>query len=96
MKCVEEAVSPNLPSSFQPLLQGEIFQKNVQPVIDDEDIHLAYEVTEMTPDTPAAHCPPTHSTLNSECSTAQESPICVNVRNSPKRVKLVTLSSPKK
>ncbi len=95
---MEEAVSPNLPSSFQTLLQGEIFQENVQPVImaDDEDFHLAYEDTEMTLDTPAAPCPPTNSKLNSECSNALKSPNCANVRNSPRRVKLITLSSPKK
>jgi hypothetical protein len=96
---VEEAVSPNLPSSFQTLLQGEIFQENVQPVIDmadDEDFHLAYEDTEMTLDTPAAPCPPANNKLNSECSTALKSPKFANVRSSPRRVKLITLSSPKK
>jgi len=63
---------------------------------DDEDFHLAYEDTEMTLDTPAAQCPPTNSKLISECSAALRSPNCANVRNSPRRVKLITLSSPKK
>jgi hypothetical protein len=96
VKCVAEASSPSLPSSFQTLLQGEIFQENVQPVItnDDEDFHLAYEDTEMTLDTPAS-CPPTNSKLNPECPAALKSPNRVNVRNSPRRVKLITLSSPK-
>jgi hypothetical protein len=95
VKSVEEAVSPNLPSSFQTLLQGEKFHENVHPVI-DYDFHLAYEDTEMTLDTPAPPCPPTNSKLNSECSTALKSPKCANVRNSPRHAKLVTLSSPKK
>lgn len=94
-KCAEEAVSPSLPSSFQTLLQGEIFQENVQPVTvaDDEDFHLAYEDAEMTLDTPAP-CPPTKSNLG--CPAALKSPNRANVRSSPRRVQLITLTSPTK
>lgn len=96
VKCVEEAVSPSLPPSFQTLLQGEIFQENVQPatIADDEDFHLAYEDTEMTLDTPVP-CPPTNKS-NLACPAALRSPNRANVRNSPRRVQLITLTSPTK
>jgi hypothetical protein len=52
---MEEAVSPN----FQTFLQEEIFQENVQPVIDDndEDFQLGNEDTKMTLDSPAVLLP---------------------------------------
>lgn len=93
-KCETEAVSPSLPPSFHTLLQGEIFQENVQPTVggEDEDFHLAYEDTQ-TQDDP---CPlPSSSKVNVECPAALKSPNRPNVRNSPRRVQLITLSSPK-
>jgi hypothetical protein len=94
VKCMEEAVSPN----FQTFLQEEIFQENVQPVIDDndEDFQLANKDTKMTLDSPAAPCPPTIIKLNSECSTGLKISKCANVLNCPRRVKLNTPSTPKK
>ncbi len=92
-KCDTEAVSPSLPPSFQTLLQGEIFQENVQPTAsgDDEDFHLAYEDTQ-TQDT---SCPPPINKVNVECPASMKSPNRPSVRNSPRRVQLITLSSPK-
>ena len=94
-KCEAEAVSPSLPPSFQTLLQGEIFQENVQPqtATEDEDFHLAYEESQMTVDSP--DCPPTNSKVNVECPAALKSPNRPTARNSPRRVQLITLSSPK-
>lgn len=87
--CETEAVSPSLPQSFQTLLQGEIFQENVQPAAnnENEDFHLAYEDDQMTLDTPV---PPCQVPLTNKLSNTESS-----VRNSPRRVQLITISSPR-
>lgn len=101
VKFEPEAVSPSLPPSFQTLLQGEIFQENVQPAEqgDDEDFHLAYEDTQMTEDPPSSCPPPPSNKSNStDCPmtpASLKSPNRPSVRNSPRRVQLITLSSPK-
>jgi chromatin assembly factor 1 subunit B len=91
-QCEETEESPGLPSSFKTLLQGEIFEENVQPADGNntsgisEDFHLAYEDTVMSLDSPNQKNPV------SQTNAALLSP--KNVR-SPRRVQLITLSSPK-
>lgn len=91
-QCEETEESPGLPSSFKTLLQGEIFEENVQPADGNntsgisEDFHLAYEDTVMSLDSPNQKTPV------GQTNAALLSP--KNVR-SPRRVQLITLSSPK-
>jgi len=85
----EAAPNSNLPPSFQTLFQGEILQENVQPV--EEDFHLTYEDTHMTADAePLLPAQPT--SLPGPEKNLLLSP---SVTRSPRRVQLITLSSPK-
>lgn len=97
----------NLPPSFQTLLQGEILQENVQDQQQQgnhnssaasDDFHLAYEDTHMTLDEePAADASagrpaPPSAQKNGSAPRLPSSPV---TRSSPRRVQLITLSSPK-
>ena len=93
-QCEETESSPDLPSSFKTLLQGEIFEENVQPAGGNntsgvsEDFHLTYEDTSMTLDSPNQQTPV--STTNGPAALLSPKQV-----RSPRRVQLITLSSPK-
>merc|ERR1712071_13444 len=87
----EEAPNLNLPSSFQTLLQGEILQDNVKSI--DEDFHLAYEDTHMTLDAERPTEKQQQQPFIAERPDLLLSP--TSRTKSPRRVTLITLSSPK-
>lgn len=93
----EAAPNSNLPSSFQTLLQGEILQENVQSV--NEDFHLAYEDTNMTLDVDRpTEKQPLQPAAATENKIAERSALLLSPTSqmqSPRRVQLITLSSPK-
>ena len=89
---------PNLPPSFQTLLEGQILQENVQDEQQptnanssaaSDDFHLAYEDTHMTLDEAPTAAP---ESAQKSAPVLPSSPVS---RNSPRRVQLITLSSPK-
>lgn len=96
----EAAPNTNLPSSFQTLLQGEILQENVQSV--SEDFHLAYEDTNMTLDVDRPmekqQLQSVPSVVTAENKITERSALLLSPTHqmpSPRRVQLITLSSPK-
>ena len=93
----EAAPNTNLPPSFQTLLQGEILQENVQQASIEEDFQLAYEDTHMTVDPdPPAKAPLSIPSLPEKLGeTSVNLMLSPTQTRSPRRVQLITLSSPK-
>ena len=84
----DDAEVVDLPPSFQTLLQGEIHEQSVKPA---DDFHLAYDDTHMTLD-----AEPTQLQQQKQSDKVQESLLLSpTTMRSPRRVQLITLSSPK-
>lgn len=90
-----DTVSPNLPPSFQSLLQGEILQENVQPAVSSvEDFHLAYEDSHMTIEASPGCAQPVPAKEKQVIEPAAATPATPAGPRTPKRVQLITLSKP--
>ena len=91
---MQPEMNAHLPPSFQNLLKGEILQDNVQPAECQDDFRLEYEDTtiHMAADDAAE---PAVKTIAASRDPAANLLLSPSVTRSPRRVQLITLSSPK-